>query len=231
MEHTSLSRKLTAEFLGSLILVFTAISPTILGYQVLGGTVALAVLMDGIAVGLVLFVLTEIFGPVSQCHINPAVTFSMMISQKMDAKTGILYIIVQFLGGFTGTLVSHVMFIHEKFFTLLTISNVVRSGGPYIAEFIGTFMLILVIRGCIHAQSKRAGMVIGLFVGGFLITTSSTMFANPQVTFARIFTFAIAGIRPFDALIFIIVEISGALAATFFARFLFPAASGEGEKI
>jgi glycerol uptake facilitator-like aquaporin len=230
MEHTSLPQKLTAEFLGSLILVLTAISPTILGYQVLGGTPALVVLMDGLAVGLVLFVLIEILGPVSQCHINPAVTFSMMISRKMDAKTGILYIIVQFLGGFAGTLASHLMFIHEKFFTLLTISSVTRSGGAYIAEFIGTFMLVLVIRGCIHTQSKRAGMVIGLFVGGFLITTSSTMFANPQVTFARIFTFAIAGIRPLDALIFIVVQISGAFAATYFANFLFTAASGDGKK-
>jgi len=231
MEHTSLSRKLTAEFLGSLILVFTAISPTILGYQVLGGTVALVVLMDAIAVGLVLFVLIEIFGPVSQCHINPAVTLSMIVSKKMDARTGALYIFVQFLGGITGTLASHLMFIHEKFYTFVTVSDVVRSGGTYVAEFIGTFILVLTIHGCIRTKSNRTGMIVGALVGGFIITTSSTMFANPQVTFARIFTFAIAGIRPFDALIFIIVEISAALAATFFAKFLFLATPGERGKI
>lgn len=56
----SLFQKLSAEYLGSLILVLTAISPTILCYQALGGSVALAVLMDGIAVGLVLFVLIEV---------------------------------------------------------------------------------------------------------------------------------------------------------------------------
>jgi glycerol uptake facilitator-like aquaporin len=216
----NLFQKLCAEFLGSLILVVTAISPTILGYQVFGGSVALAVLMDAIAVGFVLFVLIEIFGPVSGCHINPAVTLSMMVSRRMNVGTGIWYVIVQFLGGIAGTMVSHLMFIHEKFYTFLTISEVTRTGGTYIAEFLGTFMLVLIIYGCTYTKSNRAGMTIGFFVGGFLITTSSTMFANPQVTVARIFTFAIAGIRPADAAVFVLMEILGALAATFVAGFL-----------
>jgi glycerol uptake facilitator-like aquaporin len=216
-----LLQKLSAEYIGSLVLVLTAISPTILCYQVLGGSIAMAVLMDGIAVGFVLFVLIEILGPISECHINPAVTLSMMVSRRMDTKTGVLYILVQFLGGLSGMIASHLMFVHEQFYTLMTISGVVRNGGAYIAEFIGTFMLVLVIYGCISTKSNRAGMIIGLFVGGFLITTSSTMFANPQVTFARIFTFAIAGVRPFDALIFILVEILGALSATVVAQMLY----------
>ena len=67
-KESSLDRRLVAEFLGSLLLVFTAISPIILGYNVLESGVAIAVLMDAIAVGLVLFVLTEMLGPVSGCH-------------------------------------------------------------------------------------------------------------------------------------------------------------------
>jgi hypothetical protein len=47
-----------------------------------------------------------------------------------------------------------------------------------------------------------------------LIATSSTMFANPQVTFARIFTYSLAGIHPVDALFFIAIEILAALVAT-----------------
>jgi glycerol uptake facilitator-like aquaporin len=225
---SNLFQKLCAEFLGSLILVLTAISPTILCYQVLGGSVALAVLTDGIAVGLVLFVLIEIFGPVSGCHINPAVTLSMMVAGRMDAGTGIWYIIVQFMGGIAGTVVSHLMFIHENFYTFLTVSEVVRTGGTYVAEFVGTFMLVLIIYGCTYTKSNRAGMIIGFFVGGFLITISSTMFANPQVTVARIFTFAIAGIRPVDAAVFVLVEILGALAATFVAGVLLRGSGAAG---
>ena len=57
-----LVRQLVAEFSGSLILVLTAISPIILGVNVFGADVAMAVLMDAVAVGLVLFVLIETLG-------------------------------------------------------------------------------------------------------------------------------------------------------------------------
>jgi len=222
VEENSMGRRLLSEYLGSLILTFTAISPTILGYNVLESSIAVAVLMDAIAVGFVLFVLIEVLEPVSYCHINPAVTIAMLASKNIKVKAGLLYIFVQFLGGVCGTVASHAMFIGSDFFQWVAISEVARSGGNYFAEFIGTFMLVLVIFGCMFKKSIRPGLIIGFLVGGFLITTSSTMFANPQVTFARIFTWAIAGIRPIDALAFIIVEVVAALAATGVAAYLFP---------
>ena len=63
--------------------------------------------------------------------------------------------------------------------------------------------------------------IVGLLVGGFLITTSSTMFANPQVTIARMFTWAMAGVRPADAVVFILVQLAAAVAAAKVAGFLF----------
>ena len=96
-----------------------------------------------------------------------------------------------------------------------------RNGGAFFAEFIGTFMLIVVIFGTIRNKSTQAGLIIGLLVGGFLITTSSTMFANPQVTLARMFTWAAAGIRPADAMVFIVVQFAAAIAGTRFSMYLF----------
>ena len=52
-----------------------------------------------------------------------------------------------------------------------------------------------------------------MLVGGQLIATSSTMFANPQVTFARIFTYAAAGVTPLDGAVFILMQIIGAVLA------------------
>ena len=52
-----------------------------------------------------------------------------------------------------------------------------------------------------------------MLVGGQLIATSSTMFANPQVTFARIFTYSKAGVMPVDGAVFILMEIIGAVLA------------------
>ena len=221
--ENSMGRRLSAEFLGSLLLGFAAISPTILGYNVLKSGVPIAVLMDAIAVGFVLFVLIEIFEPVSYCHINPAVTIAMLATKNIEPKAGILYIIVQIIGGICGTFISHAMFIGNDFFQWVVISEVVRSGGNYFAEFVGTFTLVLVIFGCMYKKSTRPGLIIGFLVGGFLITTSSTMFANPQVTIARIFTWAIAGVRPLDAFVFLVMQVIGGLAAAGVANYLFPA--------
>jgi glycerol uptake facilitator-like aquaporin len=52
-----------------------------------------------------------------------------------------------------------------------------------------------------------------MLVGGQLIATSSTMFANPQVTFARMFTYSAAGVTPLDGAIFILMQIVGAVLA------------------
>ena len=161
-------------------------------------------------------------GGISGAHINPAVTIAMMASKNMKVKTGVLYIIVQIIGGICGTIVSHAMFLGSDFFQWAVISDATRSGGPYFSEFVCTFALVLTIYGCMYKQSTRPGLIIGLLVGGFIITTSSTMFANPQVTIARIFTWAIAGVRPIDAFVFVIAQIAGALSAVGVAAFLFP---------
>ena len=219
-----LSRKLLAEFVGSHFLVIAAISPTILGYNVLGAGMPLTVFIDAIAVGFVLFALIEALGPISGCHINPAVTLSFMATRRMGVKEGSLYMTVQFIGGFTGAISSHLMFYHVVP-TVITVSAICRPAGCYYAEFLGTFLLVLTIFICLKNGSKLTGLAVGLLVGGLLITTSSTMFANPQVTIARVFTYSIAGICPADAPFFILAEIVGALVATMVAGIFFTSKS------
>jgi len=215
-----LGQRLIAELIGSMFLVIAAISPTILGYNILHAGVPMSVLYDGIAVGFILFALIEILGPLSGCHINPAVTIAMIATKDISFKAGCLYMIVQVTGGMIGMISSHLMFYHVVP-TLITVSDVTRPSGCYFAEYLGTFLLIMAIYGCMRNKSERTGLVIGLFVGGSIITTSSTMFANPQVTIARIFTYAIAGIRPIDAAFFIIAEILGALTAARLSLYLY----------
>jgi glycerol uptake facilitator-like aquaporin len=103
---------------------------------------------------------------------------------------------------------------------ILSISVKVRSGGNYVAEILGTFILLIAILLLIHYQSDKLALIIGLIVGGELITTSSTMFANPQVTLARTLTYSQAGIRPMDAAIFIIMQLVGMLLAVGTWKFL-----------
>jgi hypothetical protein len=87
-----------------------------------------------------------------------------------------------------------------------------------------------VIHGCRVMRSAHTAPIVALLVGGLLIATSSTMFANPQMTLARMFTASIAGVRPVDGLVFIVIQMVAALVASRMAVFLFrDTASGSQE--
>jgi glycerol uptake facilitator-like aquaporin len=215
-----LGRRLLAEFIGTMILVVAAISPTILAIDVLGADPALAVLMDAVAVGFVLIALIEMLGPISGCHINPAITLARLVRREIGAREAVAYVAAQVAGGLVGTLCTHLMFV-DRMQVLWTVSDIARPAGTYFAEFLGTFILIGVVYGTARSRSTRQAEAIGLVVGGLLITTSSTMFANPAVTVARMFTYAIAGVRPEDGVWFIAAELVAAVLGAVFFAYLF----------
>ena len=221
----AIGSQILSEYLGSLFLVMAAISPIILFHQILDAGIGLAVLADALAVGFILFALIEIFGPISGAHFNPAVSLAMVLGGKIDWKQALIYILAQVAGGLTGTVFSHLMFYH-KIPKLIVVSEVTRAGGNYFAEILGTFILVLVIFLLVHNQSDKLSLVVGMLVGGQLIATSSTMFANPQVTLARMFTYAAAGVKPFDGAVFILMEIIGAVLAVLVCKAL----KGKGDK-
>ncbi len=200
------------EFLGSMLLVIAAISPTILFHEILGSNIAIAVLADAIAVGFVLYALIEIFSPICASFFNPAVTLALTLDRKLTWKQFIIYSFNQILGGIVGLFISHLMFYHE-IPKIIEISTITRSGGNYIAEILGTFFLIFAIFSLTEQKSNKTSQIIGFLVAGMLLTTSSTMFANPHVTLARVFTYSIAGISPIDAGIFVIMQIIGTILA------------------
>jgi aquaporin Z len=92
-----LTRRLLAEFIGTFALVFLAVGTAVVGGAVGAGSIGVA-----LAFGLVLVFGAYAFGPVSGCHVNPAVTIGMLLSKRMDVAVGGLYIVVQFLGGVVG---------------------------------------------------------------------------------------------------------------------------------
>ena len=211
------SSQILSEYLGSLFLVMAAISPIILFHQALEAGIGMAVLADALAVGFILFALIEIFGPISGAHFNPAVSLAMVLGGKTGWKQASIYILAQVAGGLTGTVFSHLMFYH-KIPKLIAVSEVTRAGGNYFSELICTFILVLAILLLVHNQSDKISLVVGMLVGGQLIATSSTMFANPQVTFARIFTYAAAGVTPLDGAVFILMQIIGAVLAVLISK-------------
>jgi len=215
-------RELLAEFVGSLFLTMTIIASGILGMKLSGGDVGLTVLVIALTTGFVLFTMVEIFGSVSGCHINPAVTISVLITKGMSITKGIEYMVAQILGGIFAAVLAHAMY----GLPLLTISTVSRGGiGIALGEFIATFGLLIVIFGCIRSGSKLTSLAIGLYVAAGIYFTSSTCFANPQVTIGRIFTDTITGICPADGVTFLVMEVLAAIVATAFYRYVWPTPS------
>jgi glycerol uptake facilitator-like aquaporin len=120
------------------------------------------------------------------------------------------YALAQIAAALGGVVLAHAMF----GLPLVEISIHVRAGGSQLLrEAVATFGLVSVIRGCARSRPESVPFAVGLYITGAYWFTSSTSFANPAVTLARMFTDTFTGIRPFDAPGFILAQILGALAA------------------
>lgn len=218
----TVKQNLMAEFIGTWYLVMVAIGSTILPMTLSGVSVALAVFINAVAVAMVLFALIEALGSISGAHFNPSVTLALLSAKQIAPKKAGYYIMAQTTGGLVGLLVVGLMF-YDFNSAVVAVSLNDKNYGQVIAEFIGTFILLGIIIGCVRGSSKHTGLAVAFGVGGMLIATASTMYANPAISLARIFTYAICGIAPLWAVMFVIAEVVGALSATYVFGIMFPA--------
>ena len=213
-----LSRRLFAEWFGTMMLVATVVGSGIMAERLAGGNVALALLGNTIATGAILVVLISILGPVSGAHFNPAVSFAFVLRRTIAPHIAVLYVLWQIIGGLCGTVLAHLMFEEPLF----QISLNLRSGpAQYASEFIATFGLLAVIFGGIRFTQTAIPWLVGLYITAAYWFTASTSFANPAVTIARTFTESFSGIAPTDMPFFIIAQLFGATAASLICGWLF----------
>ena len=85
-----------AELVGTFVLVFASCGTAVLAGDKVG------FLGVSLAFGLSLLAMVYAIGPISGCHINPAVTVGILISKKMDARYAGGYIVAQILGAILG---------------------------------------------------------------------------------------------------------------------------------
>lgn len=228
MLTTSLERRVTAEFLGTLFLVATVIGSGIMAERLAGANVALALLANTIATGAILVALIFTFGATSGAHFNPAVSFADALEHGMPWREVPAYVAAQCAGGLAGAGVAHLMF----GLPLFSLSRHARSGGAQVfSEFVATFGLMAVIWGCSRVRASSVPFAVGAYITAAYWFTSSTSFANPAVTIARGVSDTFAGIRPVDVPLFLFAQVSGAVAATVLMRWLIPALSETAEDI
>jgi len=212
-----MTRKLIAEFLGTMFLLTIVVGSGIMGEKLAGGNIALALLANSIATGLGLIVLISVFGPISGAHFNPVVTGISYFLGHHSKKEAMFYFIFQFLGAVAGVWIAHIMF-GELIFQISTKD---RTGFNLIfSEAVATFGLVMTIRGVIHHHQDKIAFAVGGYIAAAYWFTSSTSFANPVVTIARAFTNTFAGIQPNGILGFILAQVIGATAAEITFRFL-----------
>jgi glycerol uptake facilitator-like aquaporin len=218
-QHFTLARRLTAEAVGTALLLAAVVGSGIMGERLAGGSVGLALLANTIATGAALVALILTFGPISGAHFNPAVTLADASQGGIAWSDVPAYIVAQIAGAFAGVAAAHVMFEAPLF----SASRHVRSGpAQAFSELVATFGLLAVIWGCARLRSSAVPFAVAGYITAAYWFTASTSFANPAVTLARSATDTFAGIRPADAPMFIVAQLLGAGAATALFRWLIP---------
>jgi aquaporin Z len=172
------SRKLVAELVGTFFLVFFGVGVATLsfGFKIAGTSLSAGVVATALTFGLVLLVLAYAIGPISGCHINPAVTIGFVVSGRMAIQEAIGYWVAQFVGGILGALalwgvVSAVPGYSRTNQGLGTDGydshSIVglHAGGAFAAEGVLTLLFVFVILCVTGKMGGNTGGATGLVIG------------------------------------------------------------------
>jgi len=213
----TLRSRAAAEFLGTAFLLAAVVGSGIMGERLAAGNVAIALLANAIATGAALAVLILVLAPISGAHFNPVVTLAMSATGNLPWREVPAFLLAQFAGAFAGVAAAHLMFGLPLFFA----STHARHGSAQLwSEVVATFGLLFVIWGCSRFQPSATAWTVGAYIMSAYWFTASTSFANPAVTLARAASNTFAGIRPGDVPGFVLAQLLGAGAATWFFRWL-----------
>ena len=212
-------RILLSEFLGTMFLLIGVIGSGIMAERLSPSDVGLQLLQNAAATTGVLIAIISIFGTIS-ADFNPAVTVTAWLLGHRQKNEVIPVIVFQVIGGCAGTVLANIMFDLDWF----QLSEKTRSGANlWLAEVIATLGLLLIVFSLLHTKrSNHIPYVVGAYIGGAYYFTSSTSFANPAVSVARMLSDTFAGIEPSSAPMFILMQIVGLGLAVLVIRFLFP---------
>ena len=170
-------RRLAAELLGTAILVFFAVGIATLafGFKLLGASPAAGIVMTALGFGLVLLTLAYALGPISGCHVNPAVTLGFVVSGRMTLKEATGYWLAQFVGGIAGAFALWAVLRDASGYSVASVGlgadgwgthSMIGLGvaGAFAAEVILTFLFVLIVLAATsHAATANfGGLAIGM---------------------------------------------------------------------
>ena len=150
-------KKEIAEFIGTFTLVLFGC-----GAAVIAGS-SVGVLGIALAFGLALIAMAYCIGPVSGCHINPAVSFGAYIAGQMKGTELVRYIVAQSLGAIVGAFVLMTIAGKDGGLGQNVIAESYNLQAAFTFEFVATALFVMVILGT--TQKKGGGNVNGIVIG------------------------------------------------------------------
>ncbi len=168
-------KKLFAEFIGTFTLVLMGCGAAVLAGPGIEGLMPVGQLGVALAFGLAIVAMAYGIGPISGCHVNPAVSLGAFIAGRMEAGDMIKYWIAQVAGAIAGAAVLYLIASGKDGYTLA--ANGLGANGwgdgylgeytlasAFIFEIVATFLFLVVILGATQdkAPAAMAGLAIGL---------------------------------------------------------------------
>ena len=201
-------QKYISEFIGTFILLVSIVGSGIAGQQYTNDQMVI-LFSHAVVIGFTLIFIIRIFANFSGAHFNPIVSIIFFLQKELSSRDLFLYILIQIIAAVLGTLFANYIF----GLNVIEFSSNIRSGANiYISEFFAATGLLLVILLSRADGKNVVSFNVGIYITAALIFTSSTSFANPAVTIARMFTESFTGINPSTVIFFISCQVIGMFA-------------------
>ena len=213
-------RRAAAELIGTAFLLMAVIGSGIAASRLSPGDVGLQLLESALVTGAALTALILALQPVS-ASFNPVVTLVERFLGLVDTATAAAMVSAQLVGGVLGAVLANLMFELDA----VSVAATERGGGGVLAaEVVATFGLVLVIFGSLRSsRHETVALAVGAYIAAAYFFTSSTSFANPAVTVARMLSDTFAGIAPASVLPFVAMQVLGGAVAAGAVLLLYPA--------
>lgn len=168
-------KKLVAEFIGTFTLVLMGCGAAVLAGPGIEGLMSVGQLGIAFAFGLAIVAMAYGIGPISGCHVNPAVSLGAYMAGRMPAGEMVQYWIAQILGAIAGAVVLYLIASGKASYSLA--DNGLGANGwgagylgeyalvsAFVFEVVATFLFLVVILGSTQdgAPAAMAGLAIGL---------------------------------------------------------------------
>ena len=213
-------RRAVSELVGTAMLVSAVVGSGIAASRLSPDDVGLQLLENSLITGAALVALILALQPVSAAF-NPVVTLVEAAFGALRAAEAAILVGAQIAGGLIGVVLANLMFDLDA----MSVAGTHRSGaGLWLGEVLATLGLVLIVFGTIRSgRHEQVAVAVGAYIAAAYWFTSSTSFANPAVTIARMFSDTFTGIEPSSVPMFILMQLVGGGLGLVVVRILYAA--------